>query len=133
MLTNHLNDNFQNDLYIYISNHIQNDIIKSIHNVMIKTITLNIQNKFVSIIADETSDCSHFEQLSVVIRYFDEDKNEVLEQFIGLRRLVSIDAQSIFNSLTDTIVQIGLKWDSVIGVCFDGAASMTGSLNDVQA
>lgn len=100
---------------------------------MIKTITSNVENKFVSIIADETSDCGHYEQLSVVIRFFDEEKNEAVEQFIGLQRLVSVDAQSIFNCLTNTIAQVGLKWDSVISVCFDGAASMAGSLNGVQA
>ena len=85
------------------------NLLANIHNVMIKTITSNVENKFVSIIADETSDCGHYEQLSIVIRFFDEEKNEAVKQFIGLQRLVSVDAQSIFNCLTNTIAQVGLK------------------------
>jgi hypothetical protein len=33
-----------------------------------------IVNKKVSIIADETSDCGHHEQLSIVVRYFETQK-----------------------------------------------------------
>jgi len=49
------------------SNRIQNDLISSIHNVIIKNVKADLQNVFVSILADETSDVGHHEQLSIVI------------------------------------------------------------------
>lgn len=86
-----------------------------------------------SVIADETSNCGHSEQLFVVVRFFEEDKNEAVEQFIGLQRLDSVDAQSVFDCLTDTIARVGLKWDSVIAICFDWVASIACCSNGVQA
>ncbi|KAE9543666.1 hypothetical protein AGLY_002062, partial [Aphis glycines] len=101
----------------YISNRIQNDILLFIQNFMKRNISM------VSIIADETSDCSHFEQLPVC----------VLEHFIGVKRLLSVNAQSVYDSLTEAINEIGIDWKNVIAVCFDGAATMAGSCNGVQA
>lgn len=96
---------------------------------MIRTTTSNVQNRYVSIIADETSNCGHCAQLSFVVPFLDRKKNE----FIGLQRLHFIDAQSIFNCLKDIIARIVLKWDSIITICFDGAASMAECSNGIYA
>lgn len=42
--------------------------------------------------------------MSVVIRYFDKKLNTPVESFIGLQRLLKVDAQSIFDSLNDMLV-----------------------------
>ncbi|KAF0711003.1 zinc finger MYM-type protein 1-like [Aphis craccivora] len=71
-LKNHLEEGSKNAQYT--SQSIQNDIIFSLHNVVFKHIKSSIANCKISIIADETSDVGHHEQLSIVIRYFDEKK-----------------------------------------------------------
>lgn len=46
---------------------------------MIKKIKSNFDNSFISLMADETSDVGHSEQLSVVVRYFNEELNRPVE------------------------------------------------------
>lgn len=118
----------------YSSNRIQNDIILALYNYFQKKLSVTLQNKKISVIADETSDIGHHEQMSIVIRYFDSNLNQPVEHFVCLQRLTSVNAQSIFDSLNDVLInKLGLSWSSVIAVCFDGAATMSGYNNGVQA
>jgi hypothetical protein len=48
--------------------------------------------------ADEISDVGLYEQMAVVVRYFDEDLYKFVEQFIGIQCLTAVDANTIFNS-----------------------------------
>jgi len=73
VIKNHLENGARNTTYI--SNRIQNDILNSIENTMLFLIISNIQNKPVSIISDDTTDMGHHEQMSIVVRYFDDDKD----------------------------------------------------------
>lgn len=50
-----------------------------------------------------------------------------------MKRINSIDSETIFNTLQDVINEYDIKWESVVSMCFDGAASMSGSLSGVQA
>jgi hypothetical protein len=67
---------------LYTNNRIQNDITQSVNLVMKRLLQSTIANKKVSIIADETSDCGHHEQLSIVVQYFDTQKTCPYEQFV---------------------------------------------------
>lgn len=50
-----------------------------------------------------------------------------------MKRIMSIDSETIFNSLGNVINEFEIKWESIISVCFDGAATMSGSLSGVQS
>ncbi|GBP84162.1 hypothetical protein EVAR_36679_1 [Eumeta japonica] len=64
------NDMTQLTLCSLVSSDIQNDLIKSIAQVIRDEIKSEINfAKFVSVIADETPDISHREQMSVIFRY----------------------------------------------------------------
>jgi len=127
---NHMDSSPRNALYS--SNRIQNDIITALYNYFKRKLSLLLQNKKISIIAEETSDVGHHEQMSIVIRYFDSNLNKPVEHFVCLQRLTTVDAQSIFNSLNYVLVnKLSLNWSSVVGVCFDGAATMSGFINGV--
>jgi len=76
---------------------------------------------------------SHHEQISIIIRYFDEEKNRPVETFMSLQRLKSTTAQAIFNSLCSVLDIMNKNWENVLSVCFDGASAMSGHLNGVQA
>lgn len=127
---NHLENGPKNAQYT--SNYIQNDIKQSINNVLKQKLSAIFKNKFVSIMADETSDSGYNEQLSIVIRCYDSNKNKPVEYFVGLLRLMSTNCQSIFDFLNSCVGNFGIPWSSVISVCFDGAAAMAGCHNDVQ-
>ncbi|KAL4090841.1 hypothetical protein QTP88_025607 [Uroleucon formosanum] len=64
-----------------LSGDIQNDLIQSISNVLMKRVTLEIKNvDFVSIIMDETTDVVSKSQLSIIFRYI---THGVQERFLG--------------------------------------------------
>ncbi|KAL7289097.1 hypothetical protein TKK_0017046 [Trichogramma kaykai] len=84
----------------YLSNYIQNDILLSIKNVILRNIQNELSGQPFSIIADETSD--------------------------------STDAETIFGAINSTIQDLGASWDNAIGVCFDGASTMSGQSSGVQ-
>jgi len=99
---------------------------------MKRKIALNVCNKSVSVCADETSDVGHYEEMAVIVRYFDDDKNKPVETFISIQRLTSVDALSIFSNLPTKIGEINVTWQSVLAVCFDGASAMSGKISGVQ-
>jgi len=51
-----------------------------------------MENSYISILADETSDVGHSEQLSVVIRYFDNEQNRPIEILVALKCMTSVTA-----------------------------------------
>ncbi|XP_022170405.1 zinc finger MYM-type protein 1-like, partial [Myzus persicae] len=118
---------------MYTSNHIQNDLISSINLVIKRQLKDMILNEKVSLIADETSDIGHHEQLSIVLRYFNKQTKCPVEQFVCMKRIKAVDAQTIFSSLSDIIHEYNIKWENIVSVCFDGAASMAGCTTGVQA
>ncbi|GBP42938.1 Zinc finger MYM-type protein 1 [Eumeta japonica] len=64
-----------------LSSDIQNDLIKSIAQVIRDEIKSEINFCEMSVIADETPDISHREQMSVIFRYL--TKTGIEERFVG--------------------------------------------------
>ena len=69
----------------YISKTSQNDLISCCGQFITKLVVRKIKENqfFFSILADEASDCSNQEQLSLVIRYVDSDC-VIREEFLGI-------------------------------------------------
>lgn len=73
-----------------------------------------VRDQSVSVIADETSDITHHEQLAVVIWYTPIGEDLTVERFVTLRRLKKTDAETIFTDLSETLQDIGGKWENVL-------------------
>jgi len=43
------------------------------------------------------------------------------------KTMTSVDAQSIFDKMSDVVQEYGTKWENVVSICFDGASTMSGS------
>lgn len=71
--------------------------------------------------------------MAVVIRYIPFVETLVVERFIALKRLKITDAETIFTAISETLTEIGIKWENVLSICFDGASAMAGQFNGVQA
>lgn len=71
----------------YLSNHVQNDILQALKNVILRSIRQEIEGQHISVIADETSDVSHYEQIAVVFRYIPKHSVLPVERFISIERL----------------------------------------------
>lgn len=129
LLKNHIETGPKNALYL--SNKIQNDLISAQHNVIFRKLKVKLRGKQITLIADETSDVGHHEQLSVVVRY--EDNGVPVETIVGVYRITKTDAETIFTKICEVVVSLGLTWGQIDAVCFDGANTMSGSQNGVQA
>lgn len=57
--------------------------------------------------------------------------NRPIEQFLCMKRMISVDALRIFNALNEVVEEYEMKWQNVIYTCFDGAATMSGSITGV--
>ena len=118
----------------YTSAAIQNEVIDVFAHMVLDDIVECVKySSYFSIEADEAKDVRKTEQLSLVIRFFDEVTcriNECLTKFIPLSKL---DAESTTNAILSKLDQLGLDYrSSLIGMGFDGASVMSGRVKGVQ-
>lgn len=114
------------------SSAIQNDLIQSIHDVVLDEITIQIQNApFVAIMLDEASDAETFSRLSTVLRYIHEGKIE--ERFVGFTDVSTKRCcDGLFNHAQSIISKFNLK-SKLVAQTYDGASVMSGDLHGLQA
>jgi hypothetical protein len=84
-----------------------------------------------SLMADETTDAYTTEQMSICIRFVNNEL-EVCEEFLGFVKLTKMDAQSVYGVLIPTLEGWGLDLTTLVGQGYDGAAVMSGSNNGVH-
>jgi len=128
VLKNHFENGPQNAMYTSMT--IQNDIIAAIYQHMIALIKeeLSAIDCF-SVMVDESSDLSHKEQVSVVVRYV--DKCYIIqERLVDIEPTGSTDSETLFQFL---LKSLGLNIDKLVGQCYDGASNMQGINAGVQA
>lgn len=99
----------------YTTPQIQNEII-NISGTVIKNDIINDVKKAVafSIMADETADISGTEQLSIGIRFFDDEKKAIREEFLGFIELHAMDAVNIASAIDNFIQNEGLDGRSLL-------------------
>ena len=118
----------------YISKTSQNELIcccsKFIKDSLIKDIK---ESKFFSILADEASDCSDQEQLSLVLRSVDKD-GEIREEFLGyLHFELGLTGKALAETILTEIGNLTLDNNNCRGQGYDGAASVSGHINGLLA
>lgn len=83
----------------YITPQIQNGIISSCGNLILQTIVKKVNNfQCFSVLADETTDISVTEQLSLCVRFID-DQNNVNESFLKFIEVHSLAGKNLANSI----------------------------------
>jgi len=113
---------------------IQNDLINSVADVIKHNIFIEIQNtQYVAIMLDETTDISNKSQLSTILRYFSQNENKIVERFLGFDDM-SADktAASLFNHVNQVVRKFKIE-NKLVAQTYDGAAVMSGPLNDLQS
>lgn len=86
--------------------------------------------------ADETTDASTKEQVSVCIRYIRRNslhKLEVCEEFLGFCSVPVTNAETITLPIVSLANSAGLNLDKLVGKGFDGASTMSGHVSGVSA
>ncbi|KAE9543274.1 hypothetical protein AGLY_003185 [Aphis glycines] len=88
---------------------------------------------YFSILADETTDTSHVEQLSINIRYVESDSKTIREDFVKFLKVIDLSGEALGKTITELIKQIGLSLMNLRGQGYDGAANMSGKFKGTQA
>ena len=118
----------------YTSPSIQNEVIVCAGKLISDEIAVRVNAaKSFAILADETTDSSCKEQLSVCVRYVHYDAYghpQVREDFVGF---VDVTADGLSTAILNTIQSIGIDLSFCHGQGYDGASSMSGRLHGVQA
>lgn len=118
---------------IYTSSQIQNEIIEASAEVIKEKLVASINNnQFFSVLADETTDISCKEQLSICIRYMDTIKSEVKESFIDFLHVTDLTGKGIAEKIIENLKESDLDPNNMVGQGYDGAAAMSGHLSGVQ-
>ncbi|KAI5676171.1 hypothetical protein M9H77_07121 [Catharanthus roseus] len=90
-----------------------------------------IGDKFFSLLVDEARDSSVKEQLSIVLRFVN-DNGEVVERFLGVVHVSDTSARTLKNSIDDFFAINGLSISQLRGQGYDGASNMRGELNGLK-
>ena len=118
----------------YISKTTQNELISCCGELITSKILSAVkQAKFFSVIADEAADSSNKEQMSIVLRFVDNnlDIREDFVRFIDCKEgLAGVDLAS---TLLKTISNLGLDIMNCRGQGYDGAGSVAGHINGLSA
>ncbi|CAF3062789.1 unnamed protein product [Rotaria socialis] len=116
----------------YTHHSIQNELLCLMHDNILSQIVFQIKSAtYFSIMMDESVDISRHEQVSLVIRYAD-DQFHVYERFIGFQRASSTTGEALFKLLVMWLKQLDLDINNIVGQCFDGASAMRGTYKGVS-
>ena len=112
---------------IYTSKTIQNELVHIIGSRIRSDILREIeQAKFYTVIADEVSDVSNKEQLSIAIRYV--LNGTVHESFIDFAEVERITGEALASTILHCVQAWGLSLSNMRGQCYDGASNMSGAV-----
>ena len=89
------------------------------------------RSKFYSIMADESTDISTKEELSICGRWL-EDSGKIVEHFLGLVHVQKVDAEALTQSLLIFLNDKDIPLQKLRGLGFDGANTMSGERSGVQ-
>lgn len=115
----------------YLSAQTQNELLDCFADVLRGDIIAQaMESDYFSIMADETTDQSKVEQLSLCIRYLRKNENteslEVAEDFIGFVALPSTGAEAITDAMMNQLTEWKVDLKKWRGKGFDGASAMSG-------
>lgn len=117
----------------YISPDIVNELITIMGQSVLRELLTEIRaSLWFSILADEATDVSHNEQMSLSIRWVDSSFT-IHEDVLGLIQLPDTKAVTIFHAIKDVLIRCSLPLSQCRGQAFDGAANMSGVKHGVQA
>lgn len=111
----------------------QNQLIHAVSINICHTIQEELLSAtYFSVSLDTTFDVSRVEQLSIVFRYI--NKGIVYERLVAVRATLLATGQHIFTMFKDICEEMKINWkEHLVGQSFDGAASMRGTYNGLQA
>jgi hypothetical protein len=117
----------------YASHDVQNEILQLMSHAIVRKIVHNVKEvRYFAVIADESTDISGKQQLSISLRWVNETFH-IYEDFIGLYEMPGTDANTITTMILDALLRLGLPLSCLRGQGYDGASVMSGALSGVSS
>ena len=110
----------------WTSSAIQNELLQIISDLVKERIVNDVKSSgWYGIIVDETSDITRIEQVSLCLLSccVDEIKKEA---FVGFYATKSTEGEVLYQLVKDSISELNLELENIVGKAFDGAANMNG-------
>ena len=119
----------------YTSSVIQNQLVDVLcHQIRQKILDKVKRATWYTVIADEVTDISNKEQLSLVLRYVDPDTNQVREDLISFFECdEGITGRCLAKKITDSLESFGLDLGKLRSQSYDGAGNMAGRVRGTAA
>ncbi|GBN99590.1 Zinc finger MYM-type protein 1 [Araneus ventricosus] len=120
----------------YFSPEIRNNIIKICGNTIEADLVKKINDaKCFAVLVDSTTDISVTEQVSSCVRYVTQgDRSFSLqEDFLEFFSIKTATGRNLGNHILDALSSLGVNCSNLCGQGYDGASSMSGCFNGVQA
>ena len=99
--------------------------------VAVNEMLQEFENKFFSVLVDETTDVSNVKQMCVLVHYYDIDIGEVKTNLLEMLPLhvTSCTAENMFNEFKKCLEKHKLSMKYIVGMASDNANVMTGQTN----
>ncbi|XP_074266888.1 uncharacterized protein LOC141590181 [Silene latifolia] len=110
---------------------IQKDLIKCCGKETTRLIIEDLDNDLFAILADESSDVSHKEQLAICLRYLDKE-GYVGERFLGVVKVDDTSSMTLMATIKKLLATHSLSMLNIRGQGYDGASNMRGELNGLR-
>ena len=110
---------------------IQKDIVNAIARETSKVIIMDLDNRFFSILVDESHDILVKEQMSLVLHYVNK-KGIIIEQFLGIVHVAGTIALSLKYAIECLLCEHNLSLSKLHGQGYDGASNMKGDINGLN-
>lgn len=91
----------------------------------------SIRDNYYSILIDESTDISVNKFLGITIIYLDKKIGEVVSTYLSLVEIAACDAQTITDTIKQTLLNKGLPLSKLVGIGTDNASLMVGVNNGV--
>jgi len=121
------------NLVTFLSADSQNKIIESIGDKLLQKIVCEIKSAGIySIAMDCTTDASHADQLSLIIRYLN-DSYDITERLVNIQRVKDSSAKGLLATLRDILSKNSINLSDAVGQSYDGASVMRGKYNGLKS
>lgn len=115
----------------YTSPQIQNEIIEMMSKLVTEEIVRQVGDSWYSIKVDGTRDPIGQENISIVVRFVDENY-AVCERLLVMATSEKGDAEAVTGVIIDELTSAGLSTDKILSQVYDGASLMSGKHGGVQ-
>ena len=117
----------------YNHNDFQDEILNIMAKQLLRKKLYDVNNnKMYTSMCDEYSDVSNKQQLSIYVRWVDEDLNPH-GYFLGFYEVLNIKSKTVVSAIKDAFVRFNLPLSDLRGKTYDGASNMLGKKKGAAA